>query len=325
MTAQPGPLERMSRGIGFGLAAVGRPGYIDLGREEDLPQERGVAAMRQRAEDLLDHAYAHGVRYFDAARSYGRAEEFVAGWLERGSARDRVFVGSKWGYTYIADWQVRAETHEVKDHSLAAYDRQIAETRRLLGDRLDLYQVHSVTPGSPVLGDPALQRRLAALAADGVIVGISTSGPAQGDAIRAALDIAVGGEPLFRSVQATWNLLEPSAGAALAEAHAAGRLVIVKEALANGRLARPAPDLAARLGPLATGTGAGYDALALAAALCQPWSDIVLSGAVTTAQLTSNLRAADLALSPDALAGAATGLAEPPDAYWSHRASLPWH
>ena len=34
---------------------------------------------------MLDAAYAAGVRYVDAARSYGRAEEFLAGWLaERG-------------------------------------------------------------------------------------------------------------------------------------------------------------------------------------------------------------------------------------------------
>ena len=37
-------------------------------------------------------------------------------------------------------------------------------------------------------------------------------------------------------MQATWNLLEPSAGPALAEARAAGMGVIIKEALANGRL-----------------------------------------------------------------------------------------
>lgn len=81
MGAQPGLFDRVPRGIGFGLAAVGRPGYINLGREEDLPPRREVAAMRARAQELLDYAYAHGVRYFDAARSYGRAEEFLAGWL----------------------------------------------------------------------------------------------------------------------------------------------------------------------------------------------------------------------------------------------------
>ena len=70
--------------IGLGLAALGRPAYITSGREEDLP-DRSVTGMRTRTFSMLDAAYAAGVRYVDAARSYGRAEEFLAGWLaERG-------------------------------------------------------------------------------------------------------------------------------------------------------------------------------------------------------------------------------------------------
>jgi aryl-alcohol dehydrogenase-like predicted oxidoreductase len=229
--------------IGLGLAAVGRPGYINLGRDRDLPVERSVAAMRERAHNLLDQAYAAGVRYFDVARSYGLAEEFLAGWLTAHPEAGDVTVGSKWGYTYTAGWRTDAEVHEVKDHSVATFDRQLAETRALLGDRLDLYQIHSVTPDSSALTDVTLHRRLAGLAAEGVTIGLSTSGPGQATAIRAALAIRVDGEGLFRSVQATWNLLEPAAGPALAEAHAAGCQVIVKEALANGHphaRARPA-------------------------------------------------------------------------------------
>jgi hypothetical protein len=47
-------------------------------------------------------------RYFDAARSYGRAEEFLGGWLAaRGIGPQEVVVGSKWGYVYTANWQGR--------------------------------------------------------------------------------------------------------------------------------------------------------------------------------------------------------------------------
>jgi aryl-alcohol dehydrogenase-like predicted oxidoreductase len=310
--------------IGLGLAAVGRPGYITLGRERDLPPNRGVDAMRNRVHELLDHAWAAGVRHVDTARSYGRAEEFLAAWLDSDGDRPGLVISSKWGYTYTADWQVRAEAHEVKDHSVATFDRQLAESRRLLGDRIAVYQVHSVTPDSPVLHDRTLQRRLAELAAEGVTVGISTSGPAQGDTIRAALALTVDGEPLVRSVQATWNPLEPSAGPALAEAHAAGCTIMVKEGMANGRLATPDPRLASVLAPLAEAAGASYDALALAAALHQPWADLVLSGAATTAQLTSNLSAGTVRLTPDQLTALAD-LAETPAAYWAHRAALPWH
>ena len=72
--------------IGLGLAALGRPAYITSGRGEDLP-DRSVAGMRARTFSMLDAAYAAGARYVDAARSYGRAEEFLGGWLaERGHA-----------------------------------------------------------------------------------------------------------------------------------------------------------------------------------------------------------------------------------------------
>ncbi|HZG02439.1 MAG TPA: aldo/keto reductase [Streptomyces sp.] len=324
MTANPAPPHTPPARIGLGLAAVGRPGYITLGRERDLPAERTVAALRRRTRELLDLAWARGVRYVDTARSYGRAEEFLADWLHSGDdPREDLVVGSKWGYTYTAGWSVDAPVHEVKDHGVATFERQLAETRALLGDRLGLYQIHSVTPGSTALTDTALHRRLADLAAEGVTVGLSTSGPAQGDAIRAALEVTVDGEPLFRSVQATWNPLEPSAGPALAEAHDAGRTVIVKEALANGRLLLPGTPPYAVLEPIARDTGTSCDAVALAAALHQPWADVVLSGAVTTRQLADNLRAADVRLDGDRLARIAA-LAESPDAYWSHRSRLPW-
>lgn len=308
--------------IGFGLAAVGRPGYINLGRDRDLPAERTVGAMRERAHELLDEAYARGVRYVDAARSYGRAEEFLADWLHSRPHAGDVVVGSKWGYTYTAGWRADAQVHEVKDHSGATFDRQIAETRGLLGERLDLYQIHSVTPDSPALTDPALHDRLAALAAEGVTIGLSTSGAGQADAIRAALGVTVGGRPLFRTVQATYNLLEPSAGAALAGAHRAGVRVIVKEAMANGRLAADA-DIPSELERVAEETGASCDTVALAAVLHQPWADVVLSGAATRGQLVSNLAAATLSLDGRQLARLA-GLAERPAAYWEYRSRLPW-
>ncbi|MGW5660710.1 aldo/keto reductase [Streptomyces sp. NPDC003758] len=308
--------------IGLGLAAVGRPGYINLGRDRDLPAHRTVDALRERTHELLDAAYAQGVRYFDVARSYGRSEEFLAEWLSARPGIDDVVVGSKWGYTYTAQWTTDAEQHEVKDHSVATYERQRAETAALLGDRLDLYQIHSVTPDSPALTDKELHAQLAEAAAQGLTVGFSTSGPAQADAIRAALAVTVGGEPLFRAVQSTYNLLETSAGPALAEAHDAGLTVIVKEGMANGRLADPhAPDA---LKAVAAQTSLGCDAVALAMILRRPWVGVVLSGAATTGQLASNLHAAAVDLDEDQLARLET-LVEDPRAYWERRGQLPWH
>ncbi|MFH8451601.1 aldo/keto reductase [Streptomyces fungicidicus] len=308
--------------IGLGLAAIGRPGYINLGRNDDLGEDRSVETLRTRTHELLDAAYAQGVRYFDAARSYGRSEEFLADWLKNRTDVEDVVVGSKWGYTYTADWTTDAERHEIKDHSLAAYERQRAESDTLLGERLDLYQIHSVTPESPALTDKELHARLAEAAGQGLTVGFSTSGPAQADAIRAALAVTVDGEPLFRTVQSTYNALETSAGPALAEARDAGLTVIVKEGMANGRLAAPhAPET---LRAVAEETGLGCDAVALAVVLREPWAGVVLSGAATTAQLASNLHAAVVDLT-DEQASRLTALAEEPGVYWERRGQLPWH
>ncbi|RCG27660.1 aldo/keto reductase [Streptomyces diacarni] len=307
--------------LGLGLAAVGRPAYLTLGREAQLPAERSVEALRARTHELLDAAYAQGVRYVDVARSYGRAEEFLAGWLRAHPEADDVVVGSKWGYTYVGEWRTDAEVHEVKDHAPEAFERQLVESRAQLGDRIDLYQIHSVTPDSPALTDTALHERLARLAADGVTIGFSTSGPAQADAIRAALEVTVAGEPLFRTVQSTYNLLETSAAGALAQAHEAGLTVIVKEAMAGGRLAGGQEPR--DLHTVARQAGTSPDAVALAAVLRQPWAQVVLSGAADIDSLHSNLLAAATELDEAQLASLAE-LVEDPEVYWRRRAELPW-
>jgi aryl-alcohol dehydrogenase-like predicted oxidoreductase len=100
--------------------------------------------------------------------------------------------------------------------------------------------------------------------------------------------------------------------------------VLVKEAMANGRL-----------GPRGTGPhrkvvdavaerhGVGPDALAIAVVLANPWADVVLSGAVTPAQLRSNTTALGVAMTEEDTADL-SGLTEPADEYWTRRSSLPW-
>jgi aryl-alcohol dehydrogenase-like predicted oxidoreductase len=316
--------------LGLGLAALGRPGYINLGHASDLHHDYDVPAMQARAHALLDAAWATGIRYFDAARSYGRAEEFLASWLrERNVAPDAVTVGSKWGYTYTAQWHVSAEKHEVKDHSLGVLRRQFVESRALFGAHLDLYQIHSATLESGVLDDPPVLNELARLKATGVRIGLSLSGPGQSATLLKALTVRVDGVRLFDCVQATWNLLERSANTALQEAHAAGMGVIVKEALANGRLTvrNNSADFAAKrrcLDEEAARLGTTSDALALAAVLAQPWADVVLSGAVTAEQLTSNVAAIRVAWD-DQATDRLSALTETPDAYWATRSGMTWN
>ena len=304
--------------LGLGLAAVGRPAYITLGRDADLPAERSEAALQSRAHEVLDAARNLGIDYVDAARSYGLAEQFLSSWLNRTDARP--FVASKWGYHYTAGWRPDAEQHEVKDHSLATFEQQWTETGRLLGRWLRLYQVHSLTSDSPLWDDRALLDALARFREQGRELGFSTSGPAQADAVRRGLKLTVDGRPLFTSVQSTWNLLERSVTPALEEAAAQGVRVVVKEALANGRLAVPGPPNA-RLEEAARDLGVGLDALSIAAAMAQPWADVVLSGAVTVPQLTSNAAAREVARRP----GLDTLVApQAPAEYWAERSRLSW-
>jgi len=320
-----GSTRLMVTPIGLGLAALGRPGYINLGRDEDLGRARSVEALEGRAHEVLDAAYEAGVRYFDAARSYGRAEEFLAHWLKaRRIPADAVTVGSKWGYTYVGQWRTDAPVHEVKDHSLQMLRRQIAESRELLGDHLDLYQIHSATLESGVLDDGSVLAALNQLRQEGLVIGLTTSGPRQAETIERALQVDVEGTNPFGCVQATWNVLERSAGPGLSEAHDRGWGVIVKEALANGRLTPhgTGPERHA-LDPIAARHGVAVDALALAIVLAQPWVDVALSGAVMTEQLRSNLGAVEVEVSEKDLEGVTT-LAESPDRYWATRGQLPW-
>ncbi|HZG91188.1 MAG TPA: aldo/keto reductase, partial [Pseudonocardia sp.] len=114
---------------------------------------------------------------------------------------------------------------------------------------------------------------------------------------------------------------------ALAEAAAAGAQVIVKEPVANGRLAPggadPADERATRAAALASDLGVPVDQLAIAAAMAQPWAWCVLSGAVHPDQVRSNAAATALTVPPDLL-DELTALAEPPVGYWAARSARPW-
>jgi aryl-alcohol dehydrogenase-like predicted oxidoreductase len=66
------------------------------------------------------------------------------------------------------------------------------------------------------------------------------------------------------------------------------------------------------------------DALALAAALAQPWADVVLSGAAQTNHLASNLKGLTIDWTGE-LADRLVGLVEPAESYWKTRSKLDWN
>jgi aryl-alcohol dehydrogenase-like predicted oxidoreductase len=319
--------------MGLGLAALGRPGYINLGHANDLKKNYDVSTMEAHAHTILDAAWDAGIRYYDVARSYGRAEDFLCSWLAKRNIDPKlIVVGSKWGYTYTADWKVTVpdgQKHEVKKHSIMVLEKQIQESKALLGDYLDLYQIHSATLDSGVLSNQDVLGKLAGLCERGLAIGFSVSGAQQAETIWRALDIKFDGELLFTSVQATWNLLEQSATSALQAAHEAGLGIIIKEALANGRLtprniSRAFQPQMALLKSEAKALDTTVDALALAAVLHQPFVNTVLSGAARIDHLQSNLDALEIVWD-DGLENMLETLFEPNELYWRKRSQMAWN
>jgi aryl-alcohol dehydrogenase-like predicted oxidoreductase len=333
----------MSARLGLGLAALGRPGYVTLNHATDLGGRYDPTAMEAHAHAVLDAAFDAGIRYVDAARSYGGAEDFLATWLRKREIEPgEIMVASKWGYTYTAGWSTSATHHEVKDHSLAAFERQLAESVERLGRHLSLYQIHSVTAEGKTLEDDALIDAIARLRESGIRAGLSVSGAGQDVAIRRSLEVRRDAQRVFDSVQATWNLFERGAESALEDAHAAGMKVVVKESLANGRLTGEAgrgkreegkdnrnegeifSASIARIRELAEARGTTIEMLALAAALARPWADFVLTGAATVGQVRSSVAALELPYDTgleEQLRSFAISSAE----YWEARSSFTWN
>ncbi|MEH0156032.1 aldo/keto reductase [Limibacter armeniacum] len=315
--------------IGIGTAALGRPGYINLGHGDDLNHEYDPVLMEKNMFDVLDIALSFGVKYFDTARSYGRGEEFLGKWLKDKVEGTELTVGSKWGYTYTADWKVTAIHHEVKDHSLEVLNRQWEETKDNLDGYIDLYQIHSATLDSGVLKNIEVLDRLWELKNEGVKIGLSVSGKNQPEIINEALNVKRAGKLLFDTVQATWNILETSASVMLEKASKAGMGVIIKEGVANGRLTdrNQESSFAGKkqvLQSLAEKHAVTIDAIAIAFVLAQPWCDVVLSGASNIDQFESNLKANGVQFSEEDL-NELRRLVEEPKTYWNSRKELDWN
>lgn len=317
--------------IGLGMAALGRPGYINLGHADDLEKKYEVGKMEDNAHQVIETAWQAGIRYFDAARSYGKGEEFLGNWLRRHDVTfGEVTVGSKWGYTYTAGWKVKAEKHEVKEHTLPVLQRQWQESYEYLNPFLKLYQIHSATLDSGVLENKEVLNHLLQLKEEGLKIGLSLSGDEQGKTLEKALEIESGGILLFDSVQATWNVLEPSVGKQLQKAARLGMGVIIKEVLANGRLTPRNQDPAfknkmALLQKKAEKYETTIDALVIAVALQQPFVHLVLSGAATVDHLQSNVKATHLNLSQEDCQYLIEQLQESPAEYWQIRKHLEWN
>jgi aryl-alcohol dehydrogenase-like predicted oxidoreductase len=285
-------LFKLDNKIGLGLAALGRPGYINIGHDNDLGSDKSKASMRDYCHQVLDFAYSRGVRYFDTARVYGDAEEFLSSWIRK-QLQFNGFVGSKWGYEYLADWQVNADKHERKDHSSTFLKQQWVETRMNLGKNIDLYHIHSVTPDSRVLEDPEVLKELEGIKKNGIEIGISTSGPDQKKSIEKLLKVNEKIN-LFSFVQSTINIFEQSCISVLKEASEKKINVIAKEVFSNGQLTLANKKIHQKeiqeLNILANDMHLSLEDLSFLWVYQFPFVKIVLTGASTIPQLRENIK-----------------------------------
>ena len=282
---------KLDNKIGLGLAALGRPGYINISHDDDLGKDKSKASMRDYCHHILDFAYREGVRYFDTARVYGDAEEFLASWIRKQSQFNG-FVGSKWGYEYLANWEVNADKHERKDHSSSFLKQQWVETRMNLGKNIDLYHIHSVTPESSVLDDHQVIKELEGIKKNGLETGISTSGSDQRKTIEHLLKINEKLK-LFSFLQSTINIFEQSCIPILKEASNQKINIIAKEVFSNGLLTNANKDYhqedIQNLQHIAKEINLTLEQLSFLWVYQLPFIKIILTGASTIDQLQENL------------------------------------
>jgi aryl-alcohol dehydrogenase-like predicted oxidoreductase len=312
--------------IGLGTAAIGRPQYINIRQEEAAPFS--LPDFRAKGMSVLNAAYEQGIRYFDTAPGYGLAEQLMIDWLEA-SAKPGISVATKWGYTYTANFAPNAAQHEVKEHSLKKLNEQWSKSAGLL-PWLRVYQIHSATLESGVLDNEAVLNQLAAVKAEHhLLIGLTTSGVGQKEVIEKALAVEVNGVILFDAFQSTYNILDQGLADMLKVLKTDGKKVIIKEALANGRMFpnerylhyKP---LYNQLKQIAQKYDVGIDAVALRFCMDSVLPDVVLSGAANTKHLVQNLKALDFKLSPEEL-DILYKYSVPIETYWAERKQLSWN
>ncbi len=313
--------------LGLGTAAIGRPQYINI-REKTTKTDFSLEEFRNQGFSLLQQAYEMGIRYFDTAPGYGMAENLLIEWLK--TIEDpQVEVATKWGYTYTANFDPNATQHEVKEHSLAKLNEQWATSVQLL-PYLTTYQIHSATFETGVLENEGVLRRLAQLKKNqGLVIGLTSTGSNQLQVLQQALSIQIEGVPLFDAFQVTYNVLDQSLAAILEEMGRQHKRIIIKEALANGRVF-PNPDyphyaeLYRILNEIATHHSVGIDAIALQFCRQTVRPFTVLSGASNATHLLSNLQMEEIKLSDEEirlLKDQAVSAAF----YWEERKALDWN
>ena len=312
--------------LGLGTAALGRPQYINV-RQNDVDNS-DLAAFRKQIFQVLEDAYNAGIRYFDTAPGYGLAEELVLNWLET-KDDNSIEIATKWGYTYTANFDANATVHEVKEHSLAKLNEQWNFSKQLL-PYLKVYQIHSATLETGVLENQEVLKQLAFLKKEyNLKIGLTTTGTNQVEVIQKALNVLVDGKQLFDVFQVTYNFLEQSLLEIIDELHQQNKKIVIKEALANGRVFSNknyahSQEMYASLEKLSKKHNVGIDAIALKYCEQTIPKSTVLSGASNANQLKENLKINSFSLSADDV-NLLNSFNTDAEHYWSERKNLEWN
>lgn len=312
--------------IGLGTAAIGRPQYINIKKEDS--EIFNKTKFKQQGIHVLETAYNKGIRYFDTAPGYGMAQEILLEWLN--TKKDKsIEVATKWGYSYVANFDPNAIIHEVKDHSLQKLLSQWEKSKELMPN-LTTYQIHSATFETGVLDNEEVLYKLAELKDHFQLkIGITTSGSNQVEILKKSLDITVNGTQLFDAFQVTYNMLDQSLLNIAEEMNANGKRIIIKEALANGRIFRNKNyanynPLYNTLEALATKYKVGVDAIALRFCIDTVNPFMVLSGASAAFQISENLKANQFEIEKQDIDLLKSFKVAPND-YWNERKKLSWN
>ena len=313
--------------IGLGTAAIGRPLYINI-KTETIKMPFSRTEFEQKGIAVLENAYKNGVRHFDTAPGYGLAEQLLLNWVKEKND-STITISTKWGYTYVANFNPNATIHEVKEHSLDKLNEQWEVSKAFL-PYLKSYQIHSATFESGVLENKEILRQLHKLKKNHhLCIGFTTTGANQLRVLEKALTIEIEGEKLFQSVQFTFNIFDQSMLSVRKELAQLSGPIIIKEALANGRIFPnkkfPKYRLAySYLEELAATYKVGVDAIALHYCMDSFINAVVLSGAAKEDQLQSNCTANSFSLKKEELA-MLQSFAIAPKAYWDERKQLNWN
>ena len=294
------------------MVSVAGLGCNNFGRRLDLEATRAV----------VDAAIEAGITLLDTADIYGNGggSEELLGQVLAGR-RDQVVLASKFGFDeFDMGYGTAAGAKGGRAYIRRAAERSL---RRLRTDYLDLYQIHTPDPVTPVAETLAA---LTELVLEGKVRYLGNSNFTGWQIADAAHVARAAGAVPFVSAQNHWSLLERGAEAEVVPAaRHFGLGVLPFYPLANGlltgkvRTGRPAPAgsrLASRPGYV---TGAKLDRVealiswagqrgltvlevAIGALAAQPGCASVIAGATSSEQVKANAAAADWIPSPAELA-----------------------